>query len=320
MPVNITDVNAFTTPVTAPAGGDARSAASVTVGLQALANRTANLRARLDAPEQTANIAISANQSAFAPTGWATADVVRLNPTGPGFALLGLSASAATVKRKTLVNIDSTNTITLRHIDGGASADDRILCPGSADYVLGPRSSVEVISDLTSQGWRVVDTSIVSASSPISVIGAPTTVRYISPAAGDGLNWTVDAAGVSTTSIDAAVLVVPMCELPSGSFITRIRVGITITGAPGAGGAPLLSISTRIPNTTTGATVNTTTLLATGPIVAGNAILDSGAVSISAARNAAEQRIIFTAATLAATATALNWIEVTFADSLIGNG
>lgn len=40
MPANITDVDAFTTTVVAPVDGDARNAASVTQGLQPLANRT----------------------------------------------------------------------------------------------------------------------------------------------------------------------------------------------------------------------------------------------------------------------------------------
>lgn len=39
MPQNITDVSTFTDPVVAPADGDARNAASVLVGMQALANR-----------------------------------------------------------------------------------------------------------------------------------------------------------------------------------------------------------------------------------------------------------------------------------------
>lgn len=49
MPVNLTDDPVFTTPVTAPAGGDARTASSVQTPIQALANRTANLKARVDA-------------------------------------------------------------------------------------------------------------------------------------------------------------------------------------------------------------------------------------------------------------------------------
>lgn len=40
MPTDITDVDAFTAPVVAPASGDARTAASVVQGLQPLANRT----------------------------------------------------------------------------------------------------------------------------------------------------------------------------------------------------------------------------------------------------------------------------------------
>lgn len=47
MPTTITDVSTFTTPVLGPAGGEARTAASVLTGLQALANRTAYINDRL---------------------------------------------------------------------------------------------------------------------------------------------------------------------------------------------------------------------------------------------------------------------------------
>lgn len=43
MPQNITDVNAFTSPIVAPADGDPEGASSVLSGFQALANRTAFL-------------------------------------------------------------------------------------------------------------------------------------------------------------------------------------------------------------------------------------------------------------------------------------
>lgn len=44
MPGNLTDLNAFTSPITVPADGDAEAAASVITAFQALANRTANVR------------------------------------------------------------------------------------------------------------------------------------------------------------------------------------------------------------------------------------------------------------------------------------
>jgi hypothetical protein len=55
MPVNITDVDAFTDPITAPAGGDVRNSASVVAVAQKLANRTRNLKNRLDALFDVAN-------------------------------------------------------------------------------------------------------------------------------------------------------------------------------------------------------------------------------------------------------------------------
>lgn len=48
MPVNIVDVDAFTSPVTAPAGADVANAASVVDPVQKLANRTRNLKEIVD--------------------------------------------------------------------------------------------------------------------------------------------------------------------------------------------------------------------------------------------------------------------------------
>lgn len=48
MPQPITDVDAFTDPVSVPEDGDDRNAASVETSFQALANRTRNLKNRLD--------------------------------------------------------------------------------------------------------------------------------------------------------------------------------------------------------------------------------------------------------------------------------
>lgn len=48
MPVNITDVDEFTDPITAPAGADAANAASVVAPVQKLANRTRHTKNRVD--------------------------------------------------------------------------------------------------------------------------------------------------------------------------------------------------------------------------------------------------------------------------------
>lgn len=48
MPTNLTDVDTFTAPISVPAAGDNRTAASVETPLQGLANRTRNLKNRLD--------------------------------------------------------------------------------------------------------------------------------------------------------------------------------------------------------------------------------------------------------------------------------
>ena len=48
MPVNITEVDAFTTPIIVPEAGDDRTASSVTAAFQALGNRTLHLKNRVD--------------------------------------------------------------------------------------------------------------------------------------------------------------------------------------------------------------------------------------------------------------------------------
>jgi hypothetical protein len=323
MPVNLVDIPTYTPVVTAPAGGDPRTAASVSTPLQELANRTANAKLRLDAPEQTPNVALSADQSNWAPAGWSTADVLRINPTGAGFRVLGLDATA-TVKRKTLVNIDSANSVIIAHNDGAQLAGNTVYCPGSVPYTLGPRSSVDVISDSTSGGWRVLDTCVISALGPIQVVGDPVVTRLIDPllgvGAGAGGLWFTNAAGAMVTATDSVLLWLPV-DLPSGSVITRVRMGITITGAPGAGQGPQMYTQLHAADFAGGpAVVTALTPTITGPIIAGSAVLTSADFSHTVARSTGNVKLALQAAGGGATQTALNWVEVRFTDMSIWNG
>jgi hypothetical protein len=326
MPINLTDVNTYTPIVTVPSGGDARTAGSVQGAFQALANRTSRLKSRLDSPEQTVTITLSTSQFDFSPVGWSEASVVRLNPSGTSIAISGFDSSAV-VKSKTIVNMDSSLLVTIIHDAGGQGPGNRVLAPGNASYVLGPRSAVEIIHDPVSLGWRVVGTSSLSALGPIAVIGAPAVTRLISPLQGQpvaGSGWSagvsLGASGNMVTTVDAGQIWVPIDGIPSGCIITRVRMGITITGAPGAGGAPVMLVQRQGQDIGTGGISPSTVATVTGPIVAGNAVLSTGVLSETVFRGVGDYAIRLTAATSGATQTALNWAEVQFTDFSIWNG
>jgi hypothetical protein len=72
MPTDLTDLNEFTTPVTAPAGSDPHTVASWNLALQALANRTHYLREEL-ITAASKQVTISVFGSFFA-SGWDIVD------------------------------------------------------------------------------------------------------------------------------------------------------------------------------------------------------------------------------------------------------
>jgi hypothetical protein len=51
---------------------------------------------------------------------------------------------------------DSVDSLTIAHDSASSSANNRVLCPGSVDFVLGPRCSVILRYDGTSLAWRLI--------------------------------------------------------------------------------------------------------------------------------------------------------------------
>ena len=87
----------------------------------------------------------------YSPTGWDTATVVLLDADGD-YNITGFDA-AATVIRKTIFNVDSTNSITIPDRSASSSAANRV---ASGGIVLGPDDSIEIVYDSTNSLWRVV--------------------------------------------------------------------------------------------------------------------------------------------------------------------
>jgi hypothetical protein len=97
--------------------------------------------------------AMSASVNDYAPTGFATAAVIRVSASSAGLSITGLDAGAQ--PRPVLVNAGS-QTVSLPHQSGSSSAANRFICPGAAAYSLLPGATVELVRDPTSDRWRIV--------------------------------------------------------------------------------------------------------------------------------------------------------------------
>ena len=97
--------------------------------------------------------ALSASANDYAPTGFATAAVIRVSASSAGLSITGLDAGAQ--PRPVLVNAGA-QTISLPHQSGSSSAANRFVCPGAVAYSLLPGATVELVRDTTSDRWRIV--------------------------------------------------------------------------------------------------------------------------------------------------------------------
>lgn len=87
----------------------------------------------------------------YAPSGWATATVVRLQATAP-VTIRGLGPASA--RRKILVNV-SAHAITLANDAGGQATGNRVLTPRALTLL--PGQSVVVVYDAPALAWRAID-------------------------------------------------------------------------------------------------------------------------------------------------------------------
>ncbi|HEX6244571.1 MAG TPA: hypothetical protein VFZ61_26815, partial [Polyangiales bacterium] len=98
---------------------------------------------------------LASDQNNWAPGGWSGATVVRIEPGADNLTLRGLSAIAG-ARRKVLLNVHPTYTLTLAHNDGGQGAGNKILTP-RAPFALGPGQGAVVVYDGVDAAWRVID-------------------------------------------------------------------------------------------------------------------------------------------------------------------
>jgi hypothetical protein len=97
--------------------------------------------------------ALAGTTSDWAPTGLATASVIRVTLTG-NQDLTGLTGGADG-RIIMLMNVDTADTLTLKH-EVTSSASNQFRLPGSADMALTPNSAAFLMYDSTVSRWRVI--------------------------------------------------------------------------------------------------------------------------------------------------------------------
>jgi len=100
--------------------------------------------------------ALAANTDDYGPTDWQTATVVRLSTNGSDYDITGFVAPTGDAVRKTLINVDSTSTITLKNEDSNSTATNRITTSPGTGFAMLPEDAVEILYDPTSERWRTV--------------------------------------------------------------------------------------------------------------------------------------------------------------------
>lgn len=104
--------------------------------------------------------ALEESTNNWAPTGLATASVVRMDATGP-IEITGLTGGASG-RVVTLVHVGSTalNTISLTHLDGDSDAANQFSLPGEAAIEIPIGGAVMLWYDVTSTKWRPLSQSL----------------------------------------------------------------------------------------------------------------------------------------------------------------
>lgn len=105
--------------------------------------------------------ALTANVNDYGPTGFDTATFVRLATDAGGTrAISGMDASSLTVKRKTIMNVGSSDDVTLEGEDTNSSAANRFSLPSGFESVdLDTMESAVVLYDDVQSRWVLVSTT-----------------------------------------------------------------------------------------------------------------------------------------------------------------
>lgn len=96
------------------------------------------------------------SQNNYNPTGLDSCGILRVEPTA-NINLTGLVSSFVGAGRRiVLVNISTTNTLTLTQEDASSTDVHRFDLPSATNYTLNPRAAVELLYDGTTQRWRLM--------------------------------------------------------------------------------------------------------------------------------------------------------------------
>jgi len=83
-----------------------------------------------------------------------TGDVIRASASVAGVNISGIVVGNEDIR--VLVNIGSTNNLTLKHQATGASSGNRIITSTGGDHIVPPTGTVTVLYDSISSRWRVL--------------------------------------------------------------------------------------------------------------------------------------------------------------------
>lgn len=96
-------------------------------------------------------VAISGSQNNYNPGG---GDVFRISASTTGVNLTGMVLGNE--KLRLLLNIGSTNNVTLAHESASSTAANRFITPNGGNYIVAPTGSATLFYDDTSTRWRVL--------------------------------------------------------------------------------------------------------------------------------------------------------------------
>jgi len=102
---------------------------------------------------QPISVAVGTSQNNWSPSSWSSRTMFRVTPSA---AVTITGMAALTGARKTLFNVSGSNTITIAHESASSTAGNRVICPGNANYALGPSSAVDIWYDPSSSRWRII--------------------------------------------------------------------------------------------------------------------------------------------------------------------
>lgn len=116
-------------------------------------------RANMAVPNVISPSQITSDQDDYAPTGYGTADVIRLNLDTGGRAITGLNSSSSfDGEEKDIINTTGNyGYLPVEHPDSTAS----YRFAGEVDHVIGPYGTIRIRRDGTSSRWRVVYNSFI---------------------------------------------------------------------------------------------------------------------------------------------------------------